>query len=454
MKKSKCQSLSFAIITSIFLLFSYTIYQHSCSITAKLDHYVQAYVDQGLFNGTVLVAKDGNIVLRKAYGFANIELNVPNTVTTKFNIASVTKQFTAQAIILLQEMGKLSVHDPIAKYIPDYPRGDIITVHQLLTHTSGIMHLGSDYKKEKVQHYSTQERIALFKNKPLESAPGATFSYADSNYILLTAIIEKASDDTYEKFLHDHIFKPLQMHNSGCDLPQPIIKQRAAGYSVDLYDQLINADFIDLSFDAGAGILYSTIDDLFIWDRALHDNKILTKKSQSLLFTPYADHYGYGWNIEESEYGTIVFHQGRNPGFRAIILRNSEQDTCIIILSNFEHCDVNQIARNLERILYRHQPTYTPQAAREIMINADVLQHYVGTYKAKAFDMTFNVLMLHNNLFIELSGNEKIMLHPVAEHEFVLKFINSSVTFVKGSNENIEKLIVRQDGQEVIATKQ
>lgn len=446
--------VSFSIV-AIFAccVLIYSLYQRTFSMSARLDRLVQAFVDEGSYSGTVLVAKSGKIVFKKAYGCADIELAVPNAVSTRFNIASVTKQFTALAIMQLQELGKLNVKNSLSLYIPDYPNGDKITIHQLLTHTSGIANFSSAYKRERMQHYSLEERIALFKDQPLESNPGEKFSYADSNYILLTYIIEKASGQTYGEFLKDHIFNPLIMHDTGCDLQKPIIKMRASGYSVDINDQLVNADFIDLSYDAGAGILYSTVDDLYKWDRALYENKIITKESLSSMFTANADYYGYGWDIEESEYGKIVYHQGRNPGFRAIIVRNLDYDICIILLSNFEHCDIQKIAFNLQRILFGNQPEYVPQPFKEIRIASDIIAQYVGTYEAKVLDMTFIVSAMNNKLFIEIAGQEKILLHPVSDHEFFLKFINGNISFIKGTQGNVERIIVQQDGEEIVADK-
>jgi len=245
------------VVVLASLLTVYQVYSSCCSMTAKLDCYVQSYVDQGMFSGAVLVAEAGKILLRKAYGQTNIELAVPNTVDTKFKIASVTKQFTAIAIMQLQEMGKLTVQDPLSKYFPDYPHGDKITIQHLLSHTSGIPPaFGPNYKKESIQSYTLEERIALFKDLPLKCEPGAAFNYGDNNYVLLTYIIEKISGITYEKFLQEHIFDPLGMQNSGCDDFKRIIKKRAAGYSVNMFDERVNADYLDMSFDVGAGMLY------------------------------------------------------------------------------------------------------------------------------------------------------------------------------------------------------
>ena len=288
--------MSIGIIIAAACLFTvYAVYSSCCSMTAKLDHYVQMYADQGLFSGAVLVAKDGKILLCKAYGMANLEHDIPNKIDTKFKIASMTKSFTAMAIMQLQEMGKLAVQDSLAKYIPDYPRGKEITIHQLLTHTSGVPHhaAGQYDKQEKIQQYTLETRIALFKNKPLDFNPGEKFGYSDYGYILLTYIIEKASGETYEQFLKEYIFDPLSMQNTGYDDYKRIIKNRASGYT--LFGT--NADYIDMSFLSGAGALYSTVQDLYRWDQALYTDKLISKKSLDTMFTPFKDNTGYGWGV-------------------------------------------------------------------------------------------------------------------------------------------------------------
>lgn len=337
-------------VACIFITFE--IYNRYWGISSTLDHYVQAMSEQGLFNGTVLVAKDNKIVLCKAYGMANVELGVPNKVSTKFNIAAITKSFTASAIMLLQEMGKLEVHDVLSKYIPDFPNGNKITIHHLLTHTSGITSWSSDYRAERMQHYTLEGRMALFADEPLESSPGKKFYYSDNNYILLAYIVEKTSGTTYENFFQDHIFDPLAMKNTGFDDYKRIIKHKSSGYGA-MDKKLVHGDYSDPSYDAGSGNMYSTVEDIYRWDQALYTNKLMSQKSVEKMFTPYHGLYGYGWTIEQSDNGKIIYNRSVKPGASVIIWRHLEHKACIIVLSNFEHANIAIMVKGLKQIIFQ-----------------------------------------------------------------------------------------------------
>jgi len=242
----------------------------------------------GNFSGSVLIAKGDEVLVRKGYGLANIEIDVPNTPKTKFRLGSVTKQFTAMAILQLQEDELLSVNDPLSKFIPDYPEGDKITIHHLLTHTSGIPNLTDFPELEKIKKIKTpiEEIIKIFKNEQLEFAPGEKHQYSNSGYTLLGYIIEKASGKTYEEYLKENIFIPLNMKDSGYDHYNTVLLNRASGYSPGK-DGIVNAKYIDMSIPFGGGCLYSTVGDMYLWDRALYTDKLLSESSLNEMFTPF-----------------------------------------------------------------------------------------------------------------------------------------------------------------------
>jgi CubicO group peptidase (beta-lactamase class C family) len=228
-----------------------------------------------------MVARDDEPLLRQGYGMANREHDVPNTPETKFRIGSVTKQFTAAAALILQEQGKLDVRATIQTYLGDCPEAwGGITVHHLLTHTSGI----PDYarlpdRERRIREPTTPDAlIALFRDRPLEFKPGERFAYSNSGYALLGRLIERISGKTYAEFLVEQIFTPLGMKDSGYDDARPVLKARAAGYA-RRQGGLENAPYLDMTNPFAAGGLYSTVDDLLKWDRALAANQLLSKKS-------------------------------------------------------------------------------------------------------------------------------------------------------------------------------
>lgn len=323
-------------------LFSYIFYSRNNQYNA-IDALVKA---QPHFSGSILGAQHGNIIFNKSYGMANYELDVPNTPDTKFKIASITKSITATAIFQLQEKGKLDINDSLSTYIPDYPRGNEVLIKNLLSHTSGIYDLGLDWQSFKKSPHTLEQNIERFKHTSFDFEPGTQCRYSNSNYILLSYIIEKASGQSYQNYIQDHIFKPLGMINSGYDQNETIIKNRASGYIQD-GKSLKNADYIDHTNAAGSGGLYSTTLDLYRFEQALKSHTLLSQASYDLMTTPhgYIDdptaqvygagkHYGYGWMLDTFENHKRILHEGFIDGFSSIIIIFPEDDINIIILSN------------------------------------------------------------------------------------------------------------------------
>lgn len=320
-------------------------------ISAEIDDYIKAYESKGWFSGSALVAKSGEILLDKGYGMANYELGVLNTSDTRFHLGSVTKQFTAMAVMQLQEKGKLSTEDNLAKYIPDYPNGKKITIHQLLTHTSGIPdYINDDKTFEDISrlYHPLDYIIGRFKNKPLEFQPGTKYDYSNSGYVLLCYIIESVSKMKYQDYLSTYIFKLLGMNNTGYDDLKPLVKKRAQGYTI-IDGKLYNVEYFDRSNLEGADGLFSTTGDLYKWDRALYTDKLVTKETLNKIFTPYppAKKYGYGWVTD----GVKMYHTGRMDGFYTCISRDIKNDYVIILLSNLQQAPVVNMNNDLEAIL-------------------------------------------------------------------------------------------------------
>ncbi len=441
-------------IVAVCLFMAYGVYSNCCSMTAKLDCYVQTYVDQGLFSGAVLVAKDGEILLCKAYGMANLGYDVPNKIDTKFRIASISKSFTAMAIMKLQEMGLLDVQDLLTKYISDYPNGDKITIHHLLTHTSGIPNFLSSpefSQKKSTKPHSLEQLVARFKNKPLDFNPGEKYSYCNSGYALLAYIIEKASGETYEAFLKENIFDKLKMKDSGCFDNKRIIKNMASGYTV-FEDGLGNSNYFDASTLVGSGNLYSTVKDLYLLDRALYTDTLFSHQTLNKMFTPDKDNYGYGWVVYTSPYGKVIFHNGSSSGAKADFRRYVDCNFCTIVLSNFDNAPEGKIAENLVKIVFGQKPEY-PKKRTSIVVNPEVYNQYVGTYKAKVENvlLAFVVTKENDKLFVQ-DEKDKIEFCPEAENEFFCKLMDLQVSFIKDSGK-VTKLILHEGGQDIVAEK-
>ena len=287
----------------VFVLFAVTPMAFAQQKAKQIDDLMGRYVDNGKFNGTVLVAENGKLIFKKGYGLANMEWNIPNTPDTKFRLGSLTKQFTAMLIMQLVEQGKLKLEGKITDYLADYPKaaGDKITLHHLLTHTSGIPNYSDlpDYRTFERNRYRPADFIKKFSDLPLEFEPGSAFAYSNSGYILLGAIIEKVTGKPYEKVLQENIFTPLQMHNTGYDVSYKVLPKRASGYERWnlVYE---NASYMDMSIPYAAGALYSTVEDLALWDQALYTDKLLSASSKAILFTPYKNGYAYGWGVRQN----------------------------------------------------------------------------------------------------------------------------------------------------------
>jgi D-alanyl-D-alanine carboxypeptidase len=330
----------------------------------KEDAYIRSEAATHFFRGAVLAGIDGKIVFEKAYGLGNEEWNVSNTVHTKFRIASLSKQFTAVCILLLQERGRLNVHDPISRYLAGLPAAwQAVTVHQLLTHTSGIPNYTSSLERAKIDRTGAtpQQRIELVADKVLDFSPGTKWSYSNTGYILLGMIVEKISGQAYADFLKSNIFEPLGMRESGYDRARNILKERASGYEI-IDGHMANADFIDMTVPFSAGAIYSTVEDMYRWNEALaEDGKLLSADSLKQMFAEYPEathegqHYGYGVVISRLKFGRLLYyHGGGIEGFSSSIQRYPKDRVCIVILSNLDSYKPWELGDHIAADLFTH----------------------------------------------------------------------------------------------------
>jgi CubicO group peptidase (beta-lactamase class C family) len=325
------------------------------SLETKIDSLIQSeFKDKNGLGGVFMVAKNGKPIYQKAFGKANLELEVNLTTESVFQIGSMTKQFTAIAILMLEEQGKLNVQNPIAQYIPDYPAGDKITIHHLLTHTSGIR----DFTKMKTlreisnKEMSPKMLVDFFKNEPVDFAPGEKFDYNNSGYVLLGYLIELVSGGTYEDFIRENIFKKVGMNQSNYATDRQIINKRAYGYHKKEFGY-VNKTVINFSVPFSSGSLMSSANDMLKWQNALNQNVLLKPENTQKAFSKYKLNsgetftYGYGWHLKELNGKPVREHGGSIFGFKSMGVYIPSEDIYVLGLTN---CDCNsptQLTRDI-----------------------------------------------------------------------------------------------------------
>jgi CubicO group peptidase (beta-lactamase class C family) len=319
-----------------------------------IDSYLNDIVGQGWFQGAVLVAHGDKVILSKGYGMADAERGVPNTPQTRFRLASVTKQFTAMAIMILQSRGQLDVRDSICAHLADCPDAwRPITLHNLLTHTSGLPNYTDfgDYEATQMLPATPAELVARFRDQPLLFAPGSQYMYENSDYVLLGQIIEQVSGQSYADFLRAAIFEPLGMRDSGMD-PGAGGEGQAIGYRVP--GELAPA--LDTSTLFSAGSLYSTVEDMHRWVQGLSSAKLLPKPFLDVLWTPFMRDYGYGWWIADFNGHHEISHPGLIDGFATTIAHYPNDQLTVIVLSNMSGADAPSISNYIATLVFSNSP--------------------------------------------------------------------------------------------------
>ena len=395
------QGLSTSLTLTLMIMVLTFLAIHNCVFAqdkaADIDKFMQLYHEYGKFNGAVLVAESGKVIFKKGYGFANMEWNIPNEPDTKFRIASLTKQFTSMLIMQLVEEGKVKLDGKISDYIPEYRKdvGEQVTIHHLLTHTSGIpsYHNLPDFFSEIIRDpYSVDEFVKKYCSGDLEFEIGSKWRYNNSGYFLLGAIIEKVTGKTYEEFLKEKILDPLGMKNSGYNHHKSILMNRASGYVKTScgYD---NAAYDDRSVTYAIGAMYSTVEDLYLWDRALYTEKLLSKKYKDIMFKPYLVGYAYGWWIIKSapladskDSLVTIGHQGGIFGFNTRISRLIDDKHLIVLLNNTGDIDGGGISEGIINILYG-KPYDLPKKSIADILYETILKEDVASAKKQYYEL-------------------------------------------------------------------
>lgn len=427
-------------------------------IAAKADEYLKAAAEVNRFSGSVLVARNGQTIFSKGYGMANYELDVPNTARTIFRVGSLTKPFTATAILMLAERGKLNTGDSVCKHLPDCPAAwQTVTIRHLLSHTSGIptQTTLAAYEKSSALPIDRAGTIGLIKNLPLESAPGEKFNYNNSGYYLLGLIIERASGKSYHDFLRENIFQPLGMTATALDDNSSLVKNRASGY-FDAGDGFRNAAFVHMSRPFAAGALRSNTEDLLRFEQALDGEKLISRRSLAEMYTPHKEifpgvGYALGWGIGEQVGRRAILHAGHIEGFANFMIRFPAERVSIIVLNNNRRAPVEQIGYDLAALVFGAEYKI-PKARQAVAISAKTLEKYVGQYKPEQGSV-ITVTLENGRLFRQIGQQPKVEIFAASETEFFLKGNDLYLKFVTNAEGRVTGQLMRRGASETVAPK-
>ena len=415
----------------------------------RMEDIVQYYVGNKEFMGAVLVARNGEILLDKGYGYANLEWQIPNSPDGKFRLGSITKQFTAASILLLQERGKLKIDDRVKKYMPDAPAAwDKVTIYNLLTHTSGIPSLTDfpEYHSQKVKAAAPADLVAIVRDKPLDFEPDSQSKYSNSGYQVLGYLVEKISGESHRKFLQDNIFTPLAMKESGCNSYKPILARRVSGYSPGP-DGWVNAEFIDMTVPFAAGDIYSTTHDLLTWKEALFGGKLLSAESLKTMTTPYKDDYGCGLGIGLTHGHKRIGHGGGIEGFNTALDYFPDDRLVIAVLGNLNGGAPYAITAALGSVALG-ETVVLPSERKAAKIDPTVFDALVGRYElSPGFVLTFT--REGDRFFSQGTGQPKLEIFPESKHAYFAKAVDAQITFVVDAQGLPTGIVLHQNGQDI-----
>ncbi len=422
-------------------------------VVERMEQVVQSFVASDKFMGSVLVARGDDVLLSKGYGSANLEWDIPNTPDTKFRLGSVTKQFTAACVLLLEQRGQLSVDDLVSKHLPDTPETwNSITARHLLTHTAGLANFTGLPEYQEMQPFAmtVEEIVAKFRDLELEFDPGERMKYSNSGYLLLGHLIEVITGASYEEFLQDNIFTPLGMEDSGYDSNSAIIARRASGYA-PRPDGPVNAGFVHMSVPHAAGALYSTTEDLLRWEQALYGGKLLSAESLEKMTTPFLNNYGFGVTIQESKGRRRIWHGGGIQGFNTALAYYPDTEVAVVVLGNLNGQAPAQIATQLEALAHGEQVLLTSERT-EIKLSLERLQAYVGTYQL-APQVTISMTLDGEQLMTQLSGQRKLPVFPESDGNFFLRVVDAQLEFLMDDAGAVTAVILHQNGRDQTAPR-
>ncbi|WP_128545859.1 serine hydrolase [Larkinella soli] len=426
-------------------------------ISEKLDEYLTAASGLNRFNGSVLVARKGEVLLHRAYGLRDRARQVPHDTSSLFQVGSITKTFVGAVILQLQEEKKLTMQDKLSRFFPDFPNGDRITLDQLFFHTSGLY----DFKN---LLYSTDpaERDALtrpvarewlvsrFRDKPLASQPGTEVHYTNSGYYLLGMIIEKVTGKPFETVVRERFLRPLNLTRTGFDFIHTRQPGKSVGYSFEKDSAFVPVAVVDSTVGYAAGGMYSSTGDLYRWSRVVQNRQRLRPESwEAALSPPNGGMWGYGWGVNKMPGDKkLIFQNGNLPGFGTYFIQIPQDDVTIILLGNTDDVSdltsTEPIARDLLSIVYGF-PYQLPKNRKVISVSETVLRQYVGNYRLSP-DKTIAITLESGRLFLQVTGQDRFELFPESETDFFLKVVDAQLTFHRDAGGNVSRMVVHQGG--------
>lgn len=437
---------------AVLLLVTYSAFCQSP--TDRLDSIVTRYANLQRFNGAVLVAKGGTVLLDKGYGYRNVADKIPNDAGSIFQLGSITKQFTTTVMLLLQQEGKLNVKDKLSKYFPQFPKADSITIEQLMLHISGIYNYTNDkiFMATEVSKPSNREKMmTLFKDKPFDFSPGKGWNYSNSGYSMLGYIIEKAAKMPYELAVRKYIFTPLGMTHSGFDFTHLKSPEKTTGYFKIEGRNAIVAPIVDSSVSYSAGAIYSTVGDLYKWHQALEQYTVLSKAEQEKAYTPVKNNYGYGWVIDSVDGKRRVGHGGGIHGYITNFVRIPEDDICIVLLSNASDKSLEEMTDKIIKQLY-NKPYELPKQKIAINLPEATLQQYEGLYEIRS-DLKVTISLKDGLLHAAPTGQSVKILYAEKEDMFFDPLDPVQVEFLRNYKNEVEGLLLYQGGKKIFCRK-
>jgi CubicO group peptidase (beta-lactamase class C family) len=419
-------------------------------LSSKVDAYMQAQIAQYHFSGSILIAQGGKVVVRKGYGLTGTKTRVPNTSKTRYRLGLIAGQFTDLVILQLQEQGKLQVQDAVCKYIAECPDAwQGVSIFNLLTHTSGIPDISSSSASENSSSEAptVSALVAQIKREPLRFNPGEKLEYSYSETEVLNAVIERISGQPYTSYLAKHIFATLGMRDTGYDSSLRVPYPPGAREERPL--SLLAPSDLQLSLPYTAGGLYSTVEDLYLWDLALSTGKLGSQKFIEQVFTPYRDGHGYGWMVRKELDRKLLTQGGGIRLYSTSIRRYPDDDVCIIVLSGMRTADSGKISHDLAAILFGKN--YELARERKV-IKLDPAEYdtYVGQY-ALTPDFVLTVTREDDKLMIQGTGQAKIEILPESETRFFTNGSDAMINFMKISSGSVTQLILQQGGNDISA---